>query len=101
MRRLALLAGIAGLALPSDGAGACAGAAGSLGCSIIGSCSTLPVSSSVIAILNVPSTITTTLAPTSAALMELPNPAAAVRFHAGRKMASLAAVIANLAGRTG
>src|SRR5438445_13314812 len=55
-------AGIAGLAL-SAGAEACA--AGSLGCSIIGSCSTLPVSSSVIAILNVPSTITTTLAPTS------------------------------------
>src|SRR5689334_6069894 len=58
-------AGIAGLVLLSAGAGACAaGAAGSLGCSIIGSCSTLPVSSSVIAILNVPSTITTTLAPT-------------------------------------
>src|SRR6185436_5731995 len=55
---------IAGLALLS-GAGACAGAAGSPDCSIIGSCSTLPVSSSVIAILNVPSTITTTLAPTS------------------------------------
>src|SRR2546430_3184057 len=58
-------AGIAGLAL-SAGAGACAaGAAGSLGCSIIGSCSTPPVSSSVIANLNVPSTITTTLPPTS------------------------------------
>src|SRR5437899_11565571 len=57
-------AGIAGLVLLSAGAGACAaGAAGSLGCSIIGSCNTLPVSSSVIAILNVPSTITTTLAP--------------------------------------
>ena len=59
------VAGIAGLALLSAGAGACTGAAGSLACSIIGSCSTLPVSSSVIAILNVPSTITTTLAPTS------------------------------------
>src|SRR6185503_3192186 len=58
-------AGVAGLVLLSAGAGACAGAAGSLECSIIGSCSTLPVSSSVIAILNVPSTITTTLAPTS------------------------------------
>ena len=53
------------LVLLSAGAGACAGAAGSPDCSIIGSCSTLPVSSSVIAILNVPSTITTTLAPTS------------------------------------
>jgi len=58
-------AGIAGMVLLSAGAGARIGAAGSLGCSIIGSCSTLPVSSSVIAILNVPSTITTTLAPTS------------------------------------
>jgi hypothetical protein len=58
-------AGIAGMVLLSAGAGACTGAAGSLECSIIGSCSTLPVSSSVIAILNVPSTITTTLAPTS------------------------------------
>ena len=58
-------AGVAGLVLLSAGAGACAGAAGSLECSIIGSCSTLPVSSSVIAILKVPSTITTTLAPTS------------------------------------
>src|SRR5437016_6267147 len=57
-------AGVVGLVLLSAGAGACAGAAGSLGCSIIGSCSTLPVSSSVIAILKVPSTITTTLAPT-------------------------------------
>ena len=57
-------AGIAGLAF-SAGAGACAGGVGSLGCSIVGSCSTLPVSSSVIAILNVPSTITTTLAPIS------------------------------------
>src|SRR3954465_9062212 len=58
-------AGIAGMVLLSAGAGARIGAAGSLGCSIVGSCSTLPVSSSVIAILNVPSTITTTLAPTS------------------------------------
>src|SRR5947208_2274251 len=58
-------AGVAGLGLLSAGAGACTGAAGSLDCSIIGSCSTLPVSSSVIAILKVPSTITTTLAPTS------------------------------------
>jgi hypothetical protein len=58
-------AGVAGLVLLSVGAGDCAGAAGSPDCSIIGSCSTLPVSSSVIAILNVPSTITTTLAPTS------------------------------------
>src|SRR3954468_1749040 len=58
-------AGIAGMVLLSAGAGARIGAAGSLGCSIIGRCSTLPVSSSVIAILNVPSTITTTLAPTS------------------------------------
>src|SRR5438445_6788062 len=58
-------AGVAGLVLLSAGAGACAGAAGSLECSIIGSCSTLPVSSSVIAILKVPSTMTTTLAPTS------------------------------------
>src|SRR3954452_7271030 len=53
------------MVLLSAGAGARIGAAGSLGCSIIGSCNTLPVSSSVIAILNVPSTITTTLAPTS------------------------------------
>src|SRR5882757_3162327 len=59
------VAGIAGCLALSAGAGACTGAAGSLDCSIIGSCSTLPVSSSVIAILNVPSTITTTLAPTS------------------------------------
>src|SRR4051812_33746293 len=57
--------GNAGCFALSAGAGACTGAAGSLECSIIGSCSTLPVSSSVIAILNVPSTITTTLAPTS------------------------------------
>ena len=46
-------------------AGACAGAAGSLEFSIGGICGALPVSSSVIAILKVPSTITTTLAPTS------------------------------------
>src|SRR6187399_207221 len=55
-------AGMAGLALLS-GAGACA--AGSPGCSVAGICGALPVSSSVIASLNVPSTITTTLAPTS------------------------------------
>src|SRR5436190_11569745 len=41
-------AGMAGLELLSAGAGACAGAAGSPDCSIIGSCSTLPVSSSVV-----------------------------------------------------
>src|SRR6185369_5242335 len=58
-------AGIAGRTLFSAGTGACTGAAGSLGCSIIGTCSPLPVSSSVIAILKVPSTITTTLTPTS------------------------------------
>ena len=39
--------------------------AGSLEFSIAGICGALPVSSSVIAILKVPSTITTTLAPTS------------------------------------
>ncbi len=50
--------GIAGLALSSaDG--------GSLEFSIGGNCGALPPSSSVIAILKVPSTITTTLAPTS------------------------------------
>src|SRR6185503_6371332 len=58
-------AGIAGLALLS--AGACAGAAGSTEFSIGGICGALPVSSSVIAVLKVPSTITTTLAPTSSA----------------------------------
>src|SRR5690349_5743960 len=67
IRGVAGIAGAAGITglMFSTGAGARAGAAGSLGCSIVGSCSTLPVSSSVIAILNVPSTITTTLAPTS------------------------------------
>jgi hypothetical protein len=59
------IAGMAGLALPSGGTGACAGAAGPLDRSVIGSCGPPPVSSSVIAILKVPSTITTTLAPTS------------------------------------
>src|ERR1700722_17399733 len=56
-------AGMAGLALspagdPTEGCG-------SLGFSIAGSCGALPLSSSVIAILKLPSTITTTLAPTS------------------------------------
>ena len=55
--------GIAGLAPFS--AGACAGPAGSTEFSIGGICGALPVSSSVIAVLKVPSTITTTLAPTS------------------------------------
>src|ERR1700712_1760657 len=55
-------AGIAGLALFS--AGASAGGAGSVD-SICGNGGGRPVSSSVIAILKVPSTITTTLAPTS------------------------------------
>src|SRR3954453_7547822 len=59
----AMGAGIAGWAVFS--AGACAGPAGSLEFSIGGICGALPVSSSVIAILKVPSTITTTLAPTS------------------------------------
>ena len=54
---------VAGLALLS--AGALAGAAGSAEFSIAGISGALPVSSSVIAILKVPSTITTTLAPTS------------------------------------
>jgi len=58
-------AGIAGLALFS--AGVCAGAAGSIEFSIGGICGALPVSSSVIAVLKVPSTITTTLAPTNSA----------------------------------
>ena len=35
------------------------------------------------------------LAPTCSALMELPDPAAAVRAHAGRRLASITAVIAN------
>src|SRR5437879_10119765 len=51
-------AGIAGLAL-SAGAGACA--AGSLGCSIVGSCSKLTVWRSVIAILYLPTKHSTTL----------------------------------------
>src|SRR5207244_4484163 len=55
--------GIAGLA-PSS-AGGCAAGAGALEFSIGGICGALPPSSSVIAILKVPSTITTTLAPTS------------------------------------
>src|SRR6187399_3009405 len=53
----------AGLTLFSEGV--FAGATGSAEFSIAGSSGALPVSSSVIAILNVPSTITTTLAPTS------------------------------------
>src|SRR3984957_14477753 len=56
-------AGMAGLAVspggePTEGWG-------SLGFSIAGICGAVPLSSSVIAILKVPSTITTTLAPTS------------------------------------
>jgi fumarylacetoacetate (FAA) hydrolase family protein len=35
------------------------------------------------------------LAPTSSALMELPDPAAAVRAHGGRRLAATAAVLAN------
>jgi hypothetical protein len=56
-------AGAAGFA-PSS-AGGSAGGAGSLEFSTAGNCGALPLSSSVIAILKVPSTITTTLAPTS------------------------------------
>ena len=55
--------GIAGLALSS--AGGWAEGAGSLELSIAGGRGALPPSSSVIAILKVPSTMTTTLAPTS------------------------------------
>ena len=55
--------GVAGLA-PSS-AGGWAEGGGSLEFSIAGICGALPPSSSVIAILKVPSTITTTLAPTS------------------------------------
>ena len=58
-------AGAAGLVAFS--AGACVGVAGSTEFSIPGICGALPVSSSVIAVLKVPSTITTTLAPTSSA----------------------------------
>ena len=57
------VSGVAGLELLS--AGGCAAAAGSADFSIPGICGALPESSSVIAILKVPSTITTTLAPTS------------------------------------
>ena len=56
-------AGAAGLALSS--AGGWAEGCGSLEFSIAGICGALPLSSSVIAILKVPSTITTTLAPTN------------------------------------
>ena len=56
-------AGIAGLALSF--AGGWAEGAGSLELSIAGSGGAVPLSSSVIAILKVPSTMTTTLAPTS------------------------------------
>ena len=55
--------GIAGLALSSAGGGAAAGGAPDV--SIAGIGGALPPSSSDIAILKVPSTITTTLAPTS------------------------------------
>src|SRR5580692_10232579 len=55
-------AGVTGLALLSAGF---AGGDGSLESSIGGAGGGLPLSSSVIAILKVPSTITTTLAPTS------------------------------------
>ena len=55
--------GVAGLALLSAGGWAAGG--GSLEFSIGGICGALPPSSKVIAILKVPSTITTTLAPTS------------------------------------
>src|SRR3954469_14725218 len=56
-------ADVAGLAPLSDGAGD--SVTGSVEFSTAGIAGGLPVSSSVIAILNVPSTITTTLAPTS------------------------------------